>query len=69
MSKTGADKGLSSLCEDIGNGLFPPTVQANILTGSTDTFINGIAAARAAGAVPSELDASGSQKGGKCGSR
>jgi RHS repeat-associated protein len=60
MSKTGADKGLSSLCEDIGNGLFPPTVQANILTGSTDTFINGIAAARAAGAVPSELNASGS---------
>jgi predicted membrane protein len=41
MSKTGADKGLSSLCEDIGNGLFPPTLQANILTGSTDTFVNG----------------------------
>ncbi|NBB10727.1 RHS repeat-associated core domain-containing protein [Pseudomonas sp. SLFW] len=59
MSKTGADKGLSELCEDIGNGLFPPTVQANILTGSTDTFINGIPAARAAGAVPPDLEASG----------
>ncbi len=60
MSKTGADKGLSSLCEDIGNGLFPPTPQANISTGSTDTFINGIAAARAAGSVPSTLVATGS---------
>ena len=55
MSKTGADKGLSAFCEDIGNGLFPPTVQANIATGSTDTFINGLAAARAAGSMPSKL--------------
>jgi len=31
MSKSGADKGLSNLCEGIGNALFPPTVQANIL--------------------------------------
>ncbi|NBB10725.1 RHS repeat-associated core domain-containing protein [Pseudomonas sp. SLFW] len=60
MSKTGADKGLSSLCEDIGNGLFPPTVQATISTGSTDTFINGIPAARAAGSVPSMLAPTGS---------
>ena len=60
MSKTGADKGLSSLCEDIGNGLFPPTPQANISTGSTDTFINGIPAARAAGSVPSTLVPAGS---------
>jgi RHS repeat-associated protein len=60
MSKTGADKGLSSLCEDIGNGLFPPTPQATITTGSTDTFINGIPAARAAGSVPSTLVPAGS---------
>jgi RHS repeat-associated protein len=60
MSKTGADKGLSRICEDIGNGLFPPTVQATISTGSTDTFINGIPAARAAGSVPSMLTPSGS---------
>src|SRR3546814_2135580 len=38
MSKTGADKGLSNICEGIGNALFPPTVQANILTGSTNTL-------------------------------
>jgi hypothetical protein len=55
MSKTGADKGLSSLCEDFANALFPPTPQATILTGSTDTLINGIPAARAAGSVPSSL--------------
>ncbi len=59
MSKTGADKGLSKLCEDIGNGLFPPTVQATILSGSTDTLINSIPAARAAGAVPSHVEAAG----------
>ncbi|WP_346833213.1 RHS repeat-associated core domain-containing protein [Pseudomonas abietaniphila] len=61
MSKTGVDKGLSSLCEDIGNGLFPPTVQANISTGSSDTLINGMPAARAAGSVPSTFVPSGSQ--------
>jgi RHS repeat-associated protein len=60
MSKTGADKGLGSLCEDIANGLFPPTPQANISTGSTDTFINGIPAARAAGSVPSKQMPAGS---------
>ena len=60
MSKTGADKGLSSVCEDISNGLFPPTVQATLSTGSTDTFINGIPAARAAGSLPSMLAPSGS---------
>ena len=47
MSKSGADKGLSNLCEGIGNALFPPTVQANILTGSFDTLTNNIPAARA----------------------
>ncbi|MEN5202668.1 hypothetical protein ABE525_25920, partial [Pseudomonas wadenswilerensis] len=46
MSKTGADKGLSSLCEGIGNFLFPPSVQANILTGSKNTHTNGKPAAR-----------------------
>ncbi|WP_122690151.1 RHS repeat-associated core domain-containing protein [Pseudomonas viridiflava] len=56
MSKTGADKGLSSICESIANGLFPPTVQATILTGSTDTLINSIPAARAAGAVPAHMN-------------
>ena len=59
MSKTGADKGLSKMCEDIGNGLFPPTVQATILSGSTDTLINSIPAARAAGAVPSHVAPAG----------
>ena len=59
MSKTGADKGLSKMCEGIGNSLFPPTVQATILSGSTNTLINSIPAARAAGAVPSHVEATG----------
>jgi len=59
MSKTGADKGLSKMCEGIGNALFPPTVQATILTGSTNTLINSTPAARAAGAVPSHVEAAG----------
>jgi len=49
MSKTGADKGLTNLCDSFSNALFPPTVQANILTGSTDTLTNNIPAARAPG--------------------
>ncbi|WP_420893418.1 hypothetical protein [Pseudomonas orientalis] len=49
MSKTGADKGLTNLCDSFSNALFPPTVQANILTGSTNTLTNNIPAARAAG--------------------
>jgi RHS repeat-associated protein len=52
MSATGLDTGLSSLCEGIGSALFPPTPAATILTGSSDTFINGLPAARAAGAPP-----------------
>ncbi|WP_439852263.1 RHS repeat-associated core domain-containing protein [Pseudomonas syringae] len=56
MSRTGADRGLTDLCETIANGLFPPTVQATILTGSTNTLINSIPAARAAGAVPSQMN-------------
>ncbi|WP_339533342.1 DUF6531 domain-containing protein, partial [Pseudomonas mucidolens] len=61
MSKTGADKGLSNICEGIGNALFPPTVQANILTGSKDTFTNNIASARAAGAVMSHVAPAGTE--------
>ncbi|MGD8219991.1 RHS repeat-associated core domain-containing protein [Pseudomonas thivervalensis] len=61
MSKTGADKGLSNLCEGIGNALFPPTVQANILTGSTNTLTNNIPAARAAGAIQSHVAPAGTE--------
>ncbi len=52
MAKTGADTGLSRLCEGIGNSLFPPTIQATISTGSLDTLTNNRPAARAAGWVP-----------------
>jgi RHS repeat-associated protein len=55
MSKTGADKRLSEMCEGIGNSLFPPVVMATILTGSTDTLTNSIPAARAAGSVPAHM--------------
>ncbi|WP_260962755.1 DUF6531 domain-containing protein, partial [Pseudomonas citri] len=61
MSKTGADKGLSDMCEGIGNALFPPTVQANILTGAIDTLTNSIPAARAAGAIQSHVEAAGTE--------
>ncbi|MDD1012347.1 RHS repeat-associated core domain-containing protein [Pseudomonas rubra] len=60
MSKTGADKGLSSLCEGIGNALFPPSVQANILTGSKNTHTNGKPAARAAGVIVAAAAPAGS---------
>lgn len=64
MSKTGADKGLSSLCEDIGNALFPPSIQANIASGSDDTKINNIPAARAAGiAPPTRISGDGAEEG------
>lgn len=42
MSKSGADKGLTKICDAFSNALFPPTVQANILTGSTNTLTNNI---------------------------
>lgn len=61
MSKTGADKGLSNLCESFSNALFPPTVQANILTGSTNTLTNNIPAARAAGAITSHVAPAGTE--------
>ncbi|MBC3299699.1 RHS domain-containing protein [Pseudomonas sp. SWRI18] len=61
MSKTGADKGLSAMCEGIGNALFPPSVMATITSGSTNTLINSTPAARAAGAVPSHAAPSGTE--------
>ncbi len=61
MSKSGVDKGLSNLCESFSNALFPPTVQANILTGSTNTLTNNIPAARAAGAIPSHVAPAGTE--------
>ncbi|WP_426133030.1 RHS repeat-associated core domain-containing protein [Pseudomonas sp. PWP3-1b2] len=61
MSKTGADKGLTKLCDAFSNALFPPTVQANILTGSTDTLTNNIPAARAAGAISSHVAPAGTE--------
>ncbi|MBD8236691.1 RHS repeat-associated core domain-containing protein [Pseudomonas fluorescens] len=51
MSKAGADKGLSRLCESVADALFPPVVDAFIRSGSPDVFINGKPAARAAGKV------------------
>ena len=59
MSKTEADKGLSKMCEDLANAIFPPTIQANIAVGSPNTLINSIPAARAAGIAPAKLEASG----------
>ncbi|MBF8778187.1 RHS domain-containing protein [Pseudomonas fulva] len=63
MAKTGADTGLSRLCEGLGNALFPPSVQATILSGSRNTRTNGKPAARAAGVVlgPSAPAPGGSQ--------
>ncbi|TFF07260.1 type IV secretion protein Rhs [Pseudomonas sp. JMN1] len=61
MSKSGADKGLTKLCDAFSNALFPPTVQANILTGSTNTLTNNIPAARAAGAISSHVAPAGTE--------
>ncbi|POA51998.1 MULTISPECIES: RHS repeat-associated core domain-containing protein [unclassified Pseudomonas] len=64
MSKTGADKGLSSLCEDIGNALFPPSIQATIASGSKKVLTNNKPAARAAGiAPPSQINGDGAEEG------
>ncbi len=59
MSATGLDKGLTNLCDGISNALFPPVVEANILTGSGNTYINGKPAARAAGKLGSPAEAAG----------
>ncbi|NWB57952.1 MULTISPECIES: RHS repeat-associated core domain-containing protein [unclassified Pseudomonas] len=61
MSKSGADKGLTNLCDSFSNALFPPTVQANILTGATDTLTNNLPAARAAGAISSHVAPAGTE--------
>ncbi|WP_159961082.1 RHS repeat-associated core domain-containing protein [Pseudomonas sp. R76] len=61
MSKSGADKGLTKICDAFSNALFPPTVQANILTGSTNTLTNNIPAARAAGAISSHVTPAGTE--------
>lgn len=51
MQVTGADSHLSEFCQGLANDLFPPTVCAYISSGSPDVFINGLPAARAAGAI------------------
>ncbi|MGY4491397.1 RHS repeat-associated core domain-containing protein [Pseudomonas sp. TE3610] len=53
MNGTGLGERLSGFCDSIATAIFPPVVQANILTGSSNTFINGKPAARAAGALGS----------------
>ncbi|WP_321862169.1 RHS repeat-associated core domain-containing protein [Pseudomonas paraveronii] len=58
MSKTGADKGLSRLCEYFANALFPPVIDAFISSGSPNVFINGKPAARAAGKISDVIAAS-----------
>ncbi|MGC5704391.1 RHS domain-containing protein [Pseudomonas sp. NFXW11] len=64
MSKTGADKGLSSLCEGLANALFPPSIQATIASGSTKVLTNNKPAARAAGtAPPSHISGDGAEEG------
>ncbi|MFL1416414.1 RHS repeat-associated core domain-containing protein [Pseudomonas fildesensis] len=59
MSKTGADKGLSRLCESFADALFPPVIDAFIRSGSPDVFINGKPAARAAGKIAAVVEAPG----------
>ncbi|MFJ5300122.1 RHS repeat-associated core domain-containing protein [Pseudomonas sp. NPDC088368] len=51
MQLTGADSQLSDFCQGLANDLFPPTVCAHIISGSHNVFINGLPAARAAGAI------------------
>jgi RHS repeat-associated protein len=52
MGASGLSEGISDLCESLANALFPPSPSATILTGSSDVFINGLPAARAAGSPP-----------------
>ena len=61
MGSTGADKGLSRLCESFANALFPPVVEAFISSGSPNVFINGKPAARAAGSVSDVAAAPGGE--------
>lgn len=46
---SGADEVITDWCETAANWLFPPSIEAFITSGSEDVFINGKAAARAAG--------------------
>ncbi|NPT38652.1 RHS repeat-associated core domain-containing protein [Paraburkholderia xenovorans] len=59
MSASGLSEGISSFCSDVGNAIFPPTVQGHISSGSADTYVNGKRAARAAGILltQEEIDA------------
>ncbi|MBD9456397.1 RHS domain-containing protein [Pseudomonas sp. PDM05] len=61
MGASGADKGLSRLCESFANALFPPVIDAFISNGSPDVFINGKPAARAAGKVAAAVPEAGSE--------
>ncbi|WLH88181.1 DUF6531 domain-containing protein [Pseudomonas sp. FP453] len=61
MGATGADTGLSRLCESFANALFPPVIDAFISSGSPDVFINGKPAARAAGKVAAAVAEAGSE--------
>ncbi|QXH45336.1 RHS domain-containing protein [Pseudomonas xanthosomatis] len=61
---TGEDKSIGDHISDfsnwVGNSMFPPEKHGEITSGSHDTFINGTAAARAAG-VPGAPDAQSEQ--------
>lgn len=48
MVLSGAGQAISDLSKKIGNALFPPGIEANIITGSDDVFTNNKKAARAA---------------------
>ncbi|MBZ9664121.1 DUF6531 domain-containing protein [Pseudomonas sp. LMG 31766] len=61
MNKTGWDKGLTTLCEGLGNAISPPNVQAKIVTGANKTKTNGLPAARAAGKLGSAAAPSGTE--------
>ncbi|PUB20328.1 YD repeat-containing protein, partial [Pseudomonas sp. GV105] len=61
MSKSGADKRLSRLCEYFANALFPPVIDAFISSGSPNVFINGKPAARAAGKISDVIAAPGGE--------
>lgn len=51
MSESGVSEGIGQFCQGLASSLFPPTVQAHITSGSANTFINGLPAARAAGGL------------------
>ena len=61
MGATGADTGLSRLCESFASALFPPVIDAFISSGSPDVFTNGKPAARAAGKVAAAVAEAGGE--------